>query len=77
MKKEDVHLQLSEELAGIDAELERAMDALSQTNDRIDSFLNDDGESIDQAIAYAEVGGDESTDEAEDIPNAMNDDPED
>ncbi len=43
-KKEDVHLQLSEELASIDIELDKAMEALSETNHRIDSFLNGDEE---------------------------------
>lgn len=45
-KKENVHLKLSEELEGIDAELGDAMDALSATNDRIDAYLNDDGELV-------------------------------
>lgn len=41
-KKENVHLKLSEELAGIDVELDKAMEALSETNLRIDTFLSDD-----------------------------------
>lgn len=50
-KKENVHLQLSEELSDIDAELERAMEDLSDTNQRINDFLNDEdeeGETADQ-----------------------------
>ena len=44
-KKENVHLQLSQELSGIDADLEKAIEALTETNHRIDSFLNEeDGE---------------------------------
>ena len=43
-KKDNVHLKLSEELEGIDAELSNAMDALSATNERIDSYLNDGAE---------------------------------
>ena len=39
-KKEDVHLKLSEELEGIDADLDKAMEALSETSQRIDAFLN-------------------------------------
>ncbi len=39
-KKEDVHLKLSEELEGIDAELEEAMEAVSETSQRIDAFLD-------------------------------------
>jgi hypothetical protein len=41
-KKESVHLKLSKELEGIDAELDKAMEALSEASLRIDAFL--DGE---------------------------------
>lgn len=44
VKKDNVHLKLTEELSEIDSELEDAMEALSETNQRIDSYLNDDGE---------------------------------
>ena len=47
-KKQDVNLQLSEELAGIDAQLDQALEALSETNQRIDSFLNPDEESTEE-----------------------------
>ena len=44
VKKENVHLKLTEELSEIDSELEDAMEALSETNQRIDAYLNDDAE---------------------------------
>jgi hypothetical protein len=63
VKKEDVHLQLSEELVGIDAELDRAMEALSATNFRIDAFLNEGN--IDEAMASASSSAGKIEDEDE------------
>lgn len=64
-KKDNVHLKLSEELEGIDAELGDAMDALSATNERIDSFLNDDGEIPEQRPGKpaAEIPDEDEVDE--------------
>mgnify|MGYP001278397919 CR=1 FL=1 len=39
-KKENVHLQLTQELESIDADLDKAIDDLTETNLRIDTFLN-------------------------------------
>ena len=69
-KKDNVHLQLSEELAGIDAELDEAMEALSETNHRINSFLNgEEVESDAPKVPAAEMDDeqDSSTVEAQDF----------
>ena len=63
-KKENVHLQLSEELSDIDAELEQAMEDLSGTNQRINDFLNEeDGsktpDSPQEVLASEATSGDD------------------
>lgn len=45
-KKEKIHLQYSDDLESVDAELASAMDLLDQANDRVDGLLK----SIDIAI---------------------------
>lgn len=42
-KKENVNFQLTQELESIDADLDKAIDDLAETNSRIDSFLNEEG----------------------------------
>ncbi|MFP6584113.1 MAG: hypothetical protein VCD00_16365 [Candidatus Hydrogenedentota bacterium] len=42
VKKDNVHLKLTEELSEIDSELDDALEALSTTNQRIDAYLNGD-----------------------------------
>ena len=60
---------MSEELAGIDIELDKAMEALSETNHRIDSFLNDDAP-IPERIAAELPEDDESPVETNDVTDA-------
>jgi hypothetical protein len=75
-KKDNVHLKLSEELVDIDAELELAMESLSDTNQRIDTFLNEgeeDGQieikeaaeitDADEAVTDESSSGDSENDE--------------
>ena len=76
-KKDNVHLQLSEELVDIDAELELAMEALSDTNQRIDTFLNEGDEDGGQTVIKdaAELpDDDEVADEAEETSDEVGSD---
>jgi uncharacterized protein YfcZ (UPF0381/DUF406 family) len=57
-KKDTVHLRLSEELSDIDAELEKAMEALTNTNERIDTFLNGEGEAEEKVEVTKELAQD-------------------
>lgn len=65
-KKDNVHLQLTEELNSIDAELEDAMEALSATNHRIDSFLNDGIEPTEASRSKPAAELPDETDEVDD-----------
>lgn len=65
--KDNVHLKLSEELEGIDAELDLAMEALSATNDRIDTYLNGGGELPEHDDSAAELP--EVDDDATELPD--------
>ena len=60
-KKENVHLQLSEELSDIDDELEQAMEALSDTNQRIDDFLNENEEEEEESPTEITIEEDSTT----------------
>ena len=66
-KKDNVHLRLSEELSGIDAELELAMEALSSTNQRIDDFLNYEGEEGEVTSTKNSAPAAELNDEGEQV----------
>ena len=69
-KKDNVHLQLSEELVEIDEELGQAMEALSETNQRIDSFLNGEEDVATPTEPAAEI--DDKAEEAavEEVENS-------